>query len=48
MGWLALRAMLLVILIPLVLAITALAGLTIGVCAAFRPLLRRHTCLTHF
>lgn len=36
MGWLVLRTLLLV---PLVIAIAALALVAIGLCAAFRPLL---------
>lgn len=42
MGWLLLRTM---ILVPLVFAIAVLVLLAIGLCAAFRPLMRRHPCV---
>jgi hypothetical protein len=42
MGWLLLRT---VILLPLVFAIAVLVLIAIGLCAALRPLLRRHSCV---
>ena len=42
MGWGLLRTTLLA---PLLFAIAVLVLLAIGLCWAFRPLLRRHTCV---